>query len=60
MTPLKKTYVSLLVISSSMSLDELSSAFGRAHSSGSHDKGEVRADSEQWSQTVWRFDSDAH
>lgn len=60
---MKKTAVSLLVTSSSLSLAELSSKLGRAQSSDSHSKGEVSAGAKSgkppWSMTVWRFDSDA-
>lgn len=46
-----------------MSLAELSSKLGRAHSPDSHSKGEVsvgaKSDKPPWSVTVWRFDSDA-
>jgi hypothetical protein len=53
-----KTYnVSLLVESSSLSLDELSLKLGRPHSSGSHAKGEPRHGGQAWPKTVWRFDS---
>ena len=38
---MKKTSVSLLVTSPSMSLDELSSKLGRAPSSGSYSKGDA-------------------
>jgi hypothetical protein len=54
-----KTSVSLLVISRSMSLDELSSKLGRVPSSGSHSKGDAGPRSGPWSETIWRFDSDA-
>jgi hypothetical protein len=56
---MKKTSVSLLVISPSMSLDELSSKLGRIPSSGSHSKGDARPRGGPWSETLWRFDSDA-
>jgi hypothetical protein len=56
---MKKTSVSLLVISSSMSLDELSSKLGRVSSSGSHSKGDAKPRGGQWAETIWRFDSDA-
>jgi len=60
---MKKASVSLLVTSSSMSLDELSSRLGRDPSSGSHNKGDAHAAAKlgkpPWSATVWRFDSDA-
>jgi len=57
-----KTFsVSLLIRSSSLSLDEMSSRLGRPHSSGSHTKGEPHALEKRgrspWSETVWRFDS---
>src|SRR5882762_3736542 len=58
---MKTFWVSLLVESSSLSLDELSSKLGRPHSSGSHQKGEqhvlARLGRPPWSKTVWRFDS---
>src|SRR5271156_1925513 len=56
---MNKTSVSLLVISPSMSLDELSSKLGRVPSSGSHSKGDARPRGGPWSETIWRFDSDA-
>ena len=56
---MKKASVSLLVISPSMSLDELSSKLGRVPSSGSHSKGDARPRGGPWSETIWRFDSDA-
>ena len=60
---MKRASVSLLVTSPSMSLSELSSKLGRASSSGSHNKGDVRAGAKlgkpNWPVTVWRFDSDA-
>jgi len=57
---MKKVSVSLLVISASLSLDELSSRFGRAYSSGSHSRSDVRTGgSERWPRTIWRFDSGA-
>ena len=60
---MKKTSVSLLVTSQSMSLAELTSKLGRAHSSGSHRKGDASAGAKPgkppWPVTVWRFDSDA-
>ena len=60
---MKKTSVSLLVTSPSMSLAELTSKLGRTHSSGSYDKGEASAGAKlgkpPWPVTVWRFDSDA-
>jgi hypothetical protein len=60
---MKKTSVSLLVTSQTMSLAELTSKLGRAHSSGSRSKGEVSAGAKfgkpPWPVTVWRFDSDA-
>jgi hypothetical protein len=53
-----KTYnVSLLVESSSLSLDELSLKLGRPHSLGSHAKGEAHRGGSAWPKTVWRFDS---
>ena len=56
---MKTCSVSLLVMSSSLSLDELSLRLGRPHSSGSHEKGEphVLRERPPWSRTVWRFDS---
>jgi hypothetical protein len=57
-----KTFdVSLIVHHPSLSLDELSAALGRPHSSGSHGKGETRVvpSLPAWSKTVWRFDSGA-
>ncbi len=60
---MKKTSVSLLVTSPSMSLAELTAKLGRAHSSGSHSKGDASAGANlgkpPWSVSVWRFDSDA-
>ena len=57
---MKKASVSLLVINPSMSLEELSSKLGRAPSSGSHSKGDAENLAEVlWSETIWRFDSDA-
>src|SRR5258708_7869408 len=60
---MKKISVSLLVTSPSLSLAELTSKLGRAHSSGSHSKGEISAGVKlgkgPWSMTIWRFDSDA-
>ena len=53
-----KTFnVSLLVESSSMTLDELSLKLGRPHSSGSHTRGEPDRGGPAWSKTVWRLDS---
>jgi hypothetical protein len=57
-----KTFsVSLLVETSSLSLDELSSKLGRPHSPGSHTIGEPHVLEKQgrppWSKTVWRFNS---
>jgi hypothetical protein len=58
---MKRLMVSLLVESPSLSLDELSTALGRKHSSGSHDRGEPHVLEKKghppWSKTVWRFDS---
>jgi hypothetical protein len=60
---MKKTSVSLLVTSQTMSLAELTSKLGRAHSSGSHSKGDASAGANlgkpPWQVTIWRFDSDA-
>jgi hypothetical protein len=60
---MKKVSVALLVISSSLTLDELSLLFGRSPSSGSQNKGDIRraaeAGKELWPHTIWRFDSDA-
>jgi hypothetical protein len=57
---MKKTAVSLLVSSQTMSLGELTSKLGRAHSSGSHSKGDASAGAKPpWPVTIWRFDSDA-
>jgi hypothetical protein len=60
---MKKTSVSLLVTSQTMSLAELTSKLGRAHSSGSHSKGDASAGANlgkpPWPVTIWRFDSDA-
>jgi hypothetical protein len=60
---MKKASVSLLVTSQSMSLAELTANLGRAHSPGSHNKGDVSAGAKLgkplWSVIVWRFDSDA-
>jgi hypothetical protein len=42
-----------------MSLDELSSKLGRVPSSGSHSKGDAGPRADLWSETLWRFDSDA-
>jgi hypothetical protein len=57
----KTLRVSLLVTSSSVSLDELSLKLKRPHSSGSHEKGEAHVLAKHgrppWSKTVWRFDS---
>jgi hypothetical protein len=63
----KKASVSLLVISPSMSLDELSSKLGRVPSSGSHSKGDARPRASiptrkkpcrrRTSWNVWRFNS---
>jgi hypothetical protein len=60
---MKKTSISLLVSSPSMSLDELSARLGRSYSKGSHSKGEVHAGarlgSAPWPYTIWRMDSGA-
>jgi len=54
-----KTFsVSLLVRSSSLSLDELTLHLRWDHTGGSHTKGEPHSkDRPPWSETVWRFDS---
>jgi len=55
-----KTFsVSLLVVSSSLGLVELTSKLGRQHSSGSHSMGDTSDGSKLWSETIWRLDSDA-
>jgi hypothetical protein len=60
---MKKVSVSLLMTSASMSLGELSSRLGRLPSLGSNSKGDThsgaRAGKDPWSETIWRFDSDA-
>lgn len=55
---MKEIDVSLVVTSSSFTLDDLSARLGRPHSSGSHNLGEphIRGES-NWPETVWRLDS---
>jgi hypothetical protein len=59
---MKKTSVSLLVTSQTMSLAELTSKLGRAPAFDSHSRGDAAAGAKlgkpPWPVTVWRFDSD--
>jgi hypothetical protein len=53
----KETRVSLLIESSSLSLEDISSMLGHSHSTGSHQKGSHGPKGRSIERTIWRLDS---